>query len=414
MADEDEQNVDASGSKYSGYCSQESLNNLADDVGSLWHSPLKQIPVLEQPPSPLIFLRDFVSVSRPCIIRNCIPSHDNADQPLVLTLDNLVELCRSNKADMKLTCDVTPDGHGDCVRTVKTDGTSKRKKRFFVKPEERSMTIQQFRTELREGREEWSRRLERKKGDDTCIERDPDGLTICPISDCKSTSYEDDNTHISVHRPVIYYSRQNDCLRTELQPLFDLNLFPQTLAFAEEAFATGPPDAVNLWIGDERAVSSMHKDHYENLFYVLGGEKIFTLCPPADIPFLHEGEFGSGTFRYEQRGNDSGKWAVDPDYEDGEEGGSDAADCIQRVRWVEPDIENPGALDRYPLLQKAHPIRIKVSPGEMLYLPALWYHRVTQSKETVGLNYWYDMRFDSPSWCYFNLLQHMKIDDSVC
>ena len=43
---------------------------------------------------------------------------------------------------------------------------------------------------------------------------------------------------------------------------------------------------------------------------------------------------------------------------------------------------------------------------EMLYLPSLWYHRVTQTRETVAVNYWYDMRFDSPHWCYFNFMQH--------
>ena len=80
-------------------------------------------------------------------------------------------------------------------------------------------------------------------------------------------------------------SIQNDCLRTEFSFLQDC--FPSTFTWAQDAFGTGPPDAVNLWIGNERAISSMHKDHYENLFYVLSGEKIFTLCPPADVVFLY-------------------------------------------------------------------------------------------------------------------------------
>ena len=59
--------------------------------------------------------------------------------------------------------------------------------------------------------------------------------------------------------PVYYYSKQNDCLRTELQNIFDNSvLFPRTIPFAEEAFGTSL-EAVNLWVGDERAVSSMHK-----------------------------------------------------------------------------------------------------------------------------------------------------------
>jgi jumonji domain-containing protein 7 len=43
-------------------------------------------------------------------------------------------------------------------------------------------------------------------------------------------------------------------------------VFPEELIhFAQEVFGV-LPNAVNLWIGNEHAVSSMQKDHYENLF----------------------------------------------------------------------------------------------------------------------------------------------------
>jgi len=31
--------------------------------------------------------------------------------------------------------------------------------------------------------------------------------------------------------------------------------------YATQVFG-GPPEAINLWIGDERSVTSFHKDHY--------------------------------------------------------------------------------------------------------------------------------------------------------
>jgi len=47
----------------------------------------------------------------------------------------------------------------------------------------------------------------------------------------------------------------------------------------------GHPDATNLWIGDERSVTSFHKDHYENIYCVIrGGSKVrlysvvFSIC----------------------------------------------------------------------------------------------------------------------------------------
>lgn len=41
--------------------------------------------------------------------------------------------------------------------------------------------------------------------------------------------------------------------------------------------------------------------------------------------------------------------------------------------------------------------------GETLYLPAMWYHRVTQTEETVAINYWHNMSFDH-KWVYYNFL----------
>ena len=143
----------------------------------------------------------------------------------------------------------------------------------------------------------------------------------------------------------------------------------------------------------------MHKDHYENLFFVLSGEKIFTLCPPADSPFLYERPFSPGEFHQAS----SGSWSVQP-----------KSGAAEKVHWIEADVErrgDPAYARRFPLLRYAHPITVRVQAGECLYIPALWHHRVTQSCETVGINYWYDMRFDSPNWCYFRLCQSLTQAD---
>ncbi|CAN0425759.1 unnamed protein product, partial [Hapterophycus canaliculatus] len=53
---------------------------------------------------------------------------------------------------------------------------------------------------------------------------------------------------------------QNDSLRQEF-PGLAADVEP-SLALARETFGN-EPDAVNLWIGDDRSVSAVHKDHYE-------------------------------------------------------------------------------------------------------------------------------------------------------
>ena len=70
---------------------------------------------------------------------------------------------------------------------------------------------------------------------------------------------------------------------------------PEIISLAKEVCGNDP-EAVNLWIGDDRSVSSCHKDPYENFYVVVRGEKIFTLLPPASAPFLHETDFPAATY----------------------------------------------------------------------------------------------------------------------
>jgi hypothetical protein len=405
------------------FVSTETLESFADDVGSLWCSP--RIPVLKEPPSSLEFSRDFVSRSRPCIIQHAISAggvgheHENdhghgddsgrcrSGPPLLLTLDDLV--ARMKGVDAVLDVNATPDGHGDCLRrvAVPAPATSTRTNsstagdddegaaedepsiiNMFVEPESRNMSFPQFRDRLRA----------RRKGgrvDEHVSERIFQPILVEPVDDSNSENDDDD--------AVLYYSLQNDCLRADLPSLWDAGIFPTSFDWAEQAFGVGPPDAVNLWVGNELAVSSMHKDHYENLFYVLSGEKVFTVCPPADAPFLYERECPAGIFCSTRDGG----WRVQQQQDMQDDDQSPPA----KVRWIAANVQNKNndqhLLD-FPLLAYTHPITITVREGEMLYLPALWFHSVTQTTETVAINYWYDMKFDSPAWCYFNFLQQLQ------
>jgi len=415
------------------------LQQFSEDVGSLCVP--SHIPILDNPPDRFTFLRDYVWPSRPCIIRNAIVTHSLTQHtPLLLTLDDLIHHVGP---DMIITVNVTPDGRGDCIRSVITqqDGSSMKKK-MFVKPQQIEMTLTSFRDQLRKKERShhgnatansfnrnnhtnsrnaipsWTRleneedEKEEEQASQPIMEEprtDEQGLAIFSASTSTSTCTK---TEIVPSHGVYYYSLQNNCLLTEFASLWNLNLFPSTFPFAQDAFHTGPPQAINLWIGNEQAVSSMHKDPFENLFYVLSGEKVFTLCPPTDALFLQEEEFTSASFVWDDLDK---KWKVQVDNDDGG----------NKVRWLEPDVsclvddtvkegEDESTISRNrlmttrPYLAYTHPIHVHVQEGELLYLPALWYHRVTQSCETIGLNYWYDMRFDTPLWPLFNLHQHVR------
>lgn len=411
------------------------ISNFSSDVQSL-HAT--NIAVLETVPDPLTFLREYVSLSKPVIIRNAFPK---------MSLDDLIQ----GNEDLMLHVDVTPDGHGDCIRTV--DG-----KRMFVMPLVREMTLDQLTRGLRKQHQMQGENLDHSKEEkeeavvdrtvtqkgNSCnqitgtlqkkVETDENGLEVFYSSSSSTASngkdQSRDNTRggISHHQnddnlppfitesasDILYYSRQNDCLRKEVQPL--MKFFPFTISFADEAFNT-KPEAVNIWIGNEKSVSSIHKDHYENIMCVTCGEKEFTICPPLDAMFLKESSFPTGTFR---RDSPQEPWRI-VQVDDGCNHEDDGVTMTRTTRWIESfnakkllsstnEIERQEYLDQHPLLKYAHPMKVTVKAGDMFYLPCLWYHQVTQTCETVAVNYWYDMRFDSPHWCIFHLLEEVRHD----
>lgn len=354
------------------------LDAFSDDVGSLWCPSL--IPIVEREMTSLEFCRDFVSKSRPCILRGDSSTGRGISLPR-WTVEDLQSLCGD---DLEITVNVTPDGHGDAIRMVQLSVGDNRPvlERAFVLPEERSMKLRDFVRELRTSSEEES-------SDQEGI--DSNGLPIL-------NQHRDERTSSSPIKSVHYYSMQNDCLRTEFEALLpQLSTSSRALLeWAEAAFGTGPPDALNLWVGKQDATSSLHKDHYENLFFVASGQKVFTIYPPADAAFLPVETLVTSRFEYSRS--------------------SSGASRDEKGHWrVVPEMDNDGSRSRTPWIaspnttRDLHPIRVEVQAGDVLYLPALWFHQVTQTCETVAVNWWFDMHFDSPLWCYFQLLESSRL-----
>lgn len=59
---------------------------------------------------------------------------------------------------------------------------------------------------------------------------------------------------------------------------------------------------------------------------------------------------------------------------------------------------------RFPLYTRyASSATVHVRAGEVLYLPALWYHQVSQTCYTVAVNMWHDADFCGPAWAYYSM-----------
>ena len=110
----------------------------------------------------------------------------------------------------------------------------------------------------------------------------------------------------------------------------------------------GPP---RFWIGPARTVTPLHCDYDDNIFAQLWGTKRIFLAPPHHDAFLYAREanpllFGS---------------PFDPEA---------------------PDFA------AFPLARQAVLVEIVVEPGDMLYVPAGWYHQVRALSFSLSSNRW--------------------------
>jgi len=137
----------------------------------------------------------------------------------------------------------------------------------------------------------------------------------------------------------------------------------------------------------------MHRDNYENVYVQVIGQKHFVLLPPIEQPCVNEQELSQ--HRYSPSLNSSNNDGKNPSLE------------IQPQPSTEPipvavwDPESP-ARHRTQYSQFSRPLRVTLEAGDMLYLPAQWYHKVSQSSGPEGfacaVNYWYDMSFEGSFW----------------
>ncbi|MCJ1417636.1 hypothetical protein MMC32_003980 [Xylographa parallela] len=165
---------------------------------------------------------------------------------------------------------------------------------------------------------------------------------------------------------VKYAQTQNDNLRGEYSQLFED--VEEDVSWARIALEQ-KPDAINLWIGNSRSVTALHRDNYENIYCQVIGQKHFTLISTVEMEYIAEQSLPAATYlssapkgtgepserlpelEYEQL-------VITPDAD------SVPVPCATLdVNKIEQDIQG---------IHQCRPIRITLGPGDMLYLPAMW------------------------------------------
>ncbi|MES2128054.1 MAG: cupin-like domain-containing protein [Pseudomonadota bacterium] len=110
----------------------------------------------------------------------------------------------------------------------------------------------------------------------------------------------------------------------------------------------GPP---RFWIGPAGTVTPLHCDYDDNIFAQIWGSKRIFLAPPHHDQFLYPREANAILFGS----------PFDPEA---------------------PDYE------QFPLARQATMIEVIVHPGDMLYVPAGWYHQVRALTFSLSSNRW--------------------------
>ena len=110
----------------------------------------------------------------------------------------------------------------------------------------------------------------------------------------------------------------------------------------------GPP---RFWLGPAGTVTPLHCDYDDNIFAQVWGTKRIILAPPHHDAFLYPKE----------------------------------ANAILAGSPFDPEAPD---FARYPLARQASLVECIVAPGEMLYVPAGWYHQVRALTLSLSSNRW--------------------------
>lgn len=113
--------------------------------------------------------------------------------------------------------------------------------------------------------------------------------------------------------------------------------------------------SVNVWMGQPHVIAHCHYDGYHNFYAQLYGTKKFTLFKPTNWPGLYPYPF------------------LHPSHAQAQVNLSDFED-----------------VDDFPLVQKAQAVEVVLEPGDLLYMPPLWFHHVESLDVSISVNVWTD------------------------
>ena len=123
-----------------------------------------------------------------------------------------------------------------------------------------------------------------------------------------------------------------------------------------ELLALNPQrSSVNVWMGQPHVIAHCHYDGYHNFFAQLYGSKKFTLFQPDNWPGLYPYPF------------------LHPSH-----------------AQTQVNLSNTLDIDSFPLAESVRALEVVLQPGDLLYMPPLWFHLVESMDVSISVNVWTD------------------------
>jgi hypothetical protein len=113
--------------------------------------------------------------------------------------------------------------------------------------------------------------------------------------------------------------------------------------------------SINVWMGQPHVIAHCHYDGYHNFYAQLYGTKKFTLFSPREWPSLYPYPF------------------LHPSH-----------------AQAQPNISRPNQVKLFPLLEHVEAYEVTLVPGDLLYMPPLWFHHVESMDVSISINVWTD------------------------
>ncbi|XP_059175798.1 jmjC domain-containing protein E-like [Physella acuta] len=136
---------------------------------------------------------------------------------------------------------------------------------------------------------------------------------------------------------------------------------------------------LNIWLSDGNTLGKLHFDPFDNFLCQISGEKHLLLYEPHDNTKLYEAHIQEAKLSYDAATHTFHRKTLL----------ESTSMVMSPVDPADPNFE------RFPKFAEVEPLSCKIQAGDVLFMPAFWWHEVQSKPNTtehrnLAVNFWYE------------------------